>query len=144
MYLLSWVIKLQLSLLNIPQTKLKNKKRVHNSIPTYQKPDKIKQNIKKWNTIEHIYRYQTFYKICSALYLLTYNNQLSCLNYYIDIEKDGDKTFTVMYAEIEETSALSIKERIIKHIELLRDIKNGVELERDIKKIDSDCVTLFG
>ena len=133
---------LQLSLLNVLQ--LQNKKRFHNQIPTYQKPDKIKQNIKKWNTIKHIYRYQTLYKICSALYLLTYNNQLRCLNYYIDIEKDGDKTFTVMYAEIEETSALSIKDRIIKHIELLRDIKNGVELERDIKKIDSDCITLFG
>jgi len=135
---------LQLSLLNISNSQSQIKKRLHNQIPTYQKPDKIKQNIKKWNTIKHIYRYQTLYKICSALYLLTYNNQLRCLNYYIDIEKDGDKTFTVMYAEIEETSALSIKDRIIKHIELLRDIKNGVELERDIKKIDSDCVTLFG
>lgn len=135
---------LQLSLLNISNSQSQIKKRFHNQIPTYQKPDKIKQNIKKWNTIKHIYRYQTLYKICSALYLLTYNNQLRCLNYYIDIEKDGDKTFTVMYAEIEETSALSIKDRIIKHIELLRDIKNGVELERDIKKIDSDCITLFG
>ena len=123
---------LQLSLLNISNSQSQIKKRFHNQIPTYQKPDKIKQNIKKWNTIKHIYRYQTLYKICSALYLLTYNNQLRCLNYYIDIEKDGDKTFTVMYAEIEETSALSIKDRIIKHIELLRDIKNGVELERDI------------
>ena len=135
---------LQLSLLNISNSQSQIKKRLHNQIPTYQKPDKIKQNIKKWNTIKHIYRYQTLYKICSALYLLTYNNQLRCLNYYIDTEKDGDKTFTVMYAEIEETSALSIKDRIIKHIELLRDIKNGVELERDIKKIDSDCITLFG
>ena len=48
-----------------------------------------------------------------------------------------------MYAEIEETSALSIKERVLKHIKLLRDIKNGVELEHDIKKIDSDNITLF-
>ena len=50
-----------------------------------------------------------------------------------------------MYAEIEETSALSIKERVVKHIELLRRVKaNDSTLEHDIKKIDSDCATLFG
>lgn len=120
------------------------KKRVHNDTPSYFKPDKVKQNIKKWNTIKHIYRYQTLYKICSSLYLLTFNNQLACLNYYSDTEVDCDKVYTVMYAEIDNTSALSIKERLLAHIKLLRDIKNGVELEHDIKKVDSDCVTLFG
>jgi hypothetical protein len=120
------------------------KKRVHNDIPSYFKPDKVKQNIKKWNTIKHIYRYQTLYKICTNLYLLTFNNQLACLNYYSDTEIDCDKTYTVMYAEIDNTSALSIKERLLAHIKLLRDIKNDVELEHDIKKVDSDCVTLFG
>lgn len=120
------------------------KKRHTKTTPTYFKTNKIQKNIEKWNTIKHIYRYQTFYKICSSLYLLTYNNQLACLNYYSDTEIDGDKTFTVMYAEIEETSALSIKDRVLKHIQLLRDIKNGVKLEHDIKKIDSDNVTLFG
>ena len=135
---------LQLSLLNVLQ--LQNKKRFHNQIPTYQKPDKIKQNIKKWNTIKHIYRYQTFYKICSNIYLLTYNNQLECLDYYIDIETDGDKTYTVMYAEIFNTSALPIKERVLEHIKLLKRIKaNDIkDYERDIKKIDSDIITLFG
>lgn len=106
--------------------------------------DKIQDNIKKWNTIKHIYRYQTLYKIYTNLYLLTFNNQLACLNYYSDTEIDCDKVYTVMYAEIEETSALSIKERVLKHIKLLRDIKNGVELEKDVKKVDSDCITLFG
>ena len=130
----------QLSLFEVENSK----KRSYNDTPSYVKPDKIKQNLKKWNTIKHIYRYQTLYKICSSLYLLTYNNQLACLNYYSETERDCDKFYTVMYAEIEETSALSIKERVIKHIELLRQIKNGEELEHDIKKIDSDCVTLFG
>lgn len=131
----------QLNLFGIKQIK----KRGYNEPPSYIKPDKIKENLKKWNTIKHIYRYQTLYKICSTLYLLTYNNQLACLNYYSEIEIDCDKFYTIMYAEIEETSALSIKERVIKHIELLRRIKNNdITLEYDIKKIDSDCVTLFG
>lgn len=119
------------------------KKRVHNITPNYFKPDKVKQNIKKWNTIKHIYRYQTLYKICSSLYLLTFSNQLACLNYYSDTEVDCDKVYTVMYAEIDNTSALSIKERLLAHINLLRDIKSGIELEHDIKKVDSDCKTLF-
>ena len=51
-----------------------------------------------------------------------------------------------MYAEIFNTSALSIKERVLEHIKLLKRIKaNDIkDCERDIKKIDSDCVTLFG
>lgn len=121
-----------------------NKKRAHPKNPSYFKPNKIKENIKKWNTIKHVYRYQTLYKICEKLFLLTYNNQLECLNYYSETETDGNLTYTIVYAEIEETSALCLKERVLKHINLLRDLKNGVKLEHDIKKIDSDCVTLFG
>jgi hypothetical protein len=128
----------------LEQIKLFGGSKIIKEKTTTNKSNKIKNDIKKWNTIKHIYRYQTFYKICSAIYLLTYENQLACLNYYSDTEIDNDKVYTVMYAEIEETSALSIKERVLKHIQLLRDIKNGVEYEHDIKKIDSDCVTLFG
>ena len=130
---------MQLYLFEVEQIK----KRVHD-VPSYIKTDKIKENLKEWNTIKHIYRYQTLYKICEKLFLLTYNNQLACLNYYIDEEKDGDKMFTVMYAEIEETLNLSIKERVLKHINLLRQIKNGIQLEHDIKRVDSEIVTLFG
>lgn len=126
------------------EIKKPNKKRSRNKFSSCCKSsNKIKDNIKQWNTIKHIYRYQTFYKICEKLFLLTYNNQLECLNYYSETETDNEKTYTIMYAEIEETSALCLKDRILKHIKLLRDIKNGVELEHDIKKIDSDCVTLF-
>lgn len=105
--------------------------------------DKIKKNIEEWNTLKHVYRYKTLYKICSLLYLLTYNNQLACLNYYVDTETDFKKTYTVMYAEIELTASLPIKERVLKHIKLLRDIRNGVELEHDFKHIDCECSTLF-
>lgn len=116
----------------------------HRDIPSYSKSDKIYENLKEWNTIKHIYRYQTLYKICEKLFWLTYNNQLACLEYYIDEERDEKNLYTVMYACIENTSSLSLKERIQRHIDLLRQIKNGVELEHDVKKIDSEVMTLFG
>lgn len=124
--------------------KRERKKRLYNEIPTYTKTNKIKNNIKEWNTIKHIYRYQTFYKICSTLYFLTFDNQLACLDYYSETESDYEKTYTVKYAVVEETMALSIKERIQKHLALLRKIKNNDDtLEYDIKKIDSDNNSLF-
>ena len=132
----------QLTLFAI-NNQIKKKTHTHKKALKYYKTNKVKENIKIWNTIKHVYRYQTLYKICNILYLLTYNNQLSCLEYYNDVETENNKVYSVMYAEIEETSALSIKERVLKHIKLLRDIKNGVELEHDIKKIDSDNITLF-
>ena len=120
-----------------------NNKKVKKRSP-YIKPDKIKQNLKTWNTIKHIYRYQTFYKICSALYLLTFDNQLECLDYYSETEIDNDKIYTIKYAIVEETMALSIKDRVLRHIELLRRVKNNDStLEHDIKKIDNDYATLF-
>ena len=128
----------QLNFLNIEQVE----KQVHNV--SYLKSDKIKKNLKKWNTIKHIYRYQTYYKICEKLFLLTYNNQLACLDYYIEEESDEKRTYTVMYAEIENTADLDFKERLLKHIDLLRQIKKGVDFEYDIKKIDSEVNTLFG
>ena len=127
----------QLSFFNFKEDKISNnKKRTRYEIPTYLKQNKIHQEIIKWNTIKHIYRYQTLYKLYNKLFILTYNHKLACLNYYI--EDDGE-----MYAEIDETSAYSLKERVLKHIQLIRDIKNGVELEYDEKKIDSDIITLF-
>lgn len=127
----------QLTLFKVNNNKVKKRK-------PYVKPDKIRQNLKTWNTIKHIYRYQTFYKICSALYLLTYDNQLECLDYYSETEIDNDKIYTIKYAIVEETMALSIKDRVLKHIELLRRVKNNDStLEHDIKKIDNDYITLF-
>lgn len=131
----------QLTLFEVKQ----QKKRVHYDTPVYNKQDKINKNIQKWNTIKHIYRYQTLYKIYEKLFFLTYNNQLECLNYYSETENDGNNTYTIMYAEMDNTSALSIKERVLEHIDLLRRIKNNDNtLERDVKKIDSDTITFFG
>ena len=114
-------------------------KRVHNIIPSYYKPDKIKQEINEWNTIKHIYRYQTLYKIYNKLFMLTYNNKLKCLTYYIE----NDDNF--MYAVDESLTALSLKERINGHISLLRRVYNNDDsLEYDNnKKTNTDTVNLF-
>ena len=127
----------QLKLLDV-EVKNTDNKRTRCNAPTYYKFDKVKQEIKKWNTIKHIYRYQTLYKIYNKLFMFTYNNQLACLNYYIE----DDST---QLAEIENTWDKPLKERVLLHIDLLRRVKNkDTALEHDIKKIDSDIVTLFG
>lgn len=118
----------------------KEPKRIHNAIPSYYKQDKIKQEIKEWNTISHIYRYQTLYKIYNKLFMLTYNNKLKCLTYYIE----DDDNF--MYAVNEELTALPLKERIQGHIDILRRVYNhDITLEFDNnKKAITDIASLFG
>jgi len=95
-----------------------------NYLPSYYKFDKIHEHIKEWNTIPHIYRLKALYRLYNKLFLLTYENKLECLNYYVDIEKEGDtgKEYTVMYAEIKNTGDLSIKERFKKHADLLKRV----------------------
>ena len=53
-----------------------NVSRIHYSTPTYVKPNSIFKIIKELNTIPHIYRYKTLYKICSRIYFETYNHKL--------------------------------------------------------------------
>lgn len=123
-------------------TGLIKKEKKHNSL----KPEAIQKNISIWNTIPHVYRYRTLYKICEKIFNLTYGKRLICLNYYIDVEKDCNLTYTVMYAEIKDTSSLEIKERVLKHIDLLRRIKakdNTLEYG-DNPIISADMGTLFG
>ena len=82
------------------------------------KRDFIVANIKKWNTIKHIYRYQTLYKIYNKIFILTYSKPLENVNYSIEDEN-------CMIAEINNTCFLSLKERVELHIKLLRDIYSG-------------------
>lgn len=119
-------------------------KKVKKSNPL--KPEAIHKNILMWNTVPHIYRYQTLFKICEKIFNLTYEKRLICLNYYIDVEKDNNITYTVMYAEIKDSSSLSLKERVLKHIDLLRKIRNNDNsLEYgESPIISSDMGTLFG
>lgn len=126
---------MQLSLFQVKI--VENKKRERNKTPAWNKPDKIKQEIKTWNTIKHIYRYQTLYKLYNRLFILTYNKKLACLEYYIDDEVE-------MYAEIKNTEKLPIKERILLHLNLIRKIQNNdASLIYENKKINSDTDSLF-
>ena len=104
--------------------------------PTYSQTEKIWENIKEWNTIEDIELYKPLYKLYSQLFMLTLNHKLACLNYYIEDDE--------MFAEIENTWDLSLKERYNLHQQLINRIKNNdPTLEYAEKVIDSDTPTLF-
>lgn len=132
---------MQLTLFQVEQPE---KKRIHNINPVYFKSQKIKKELKEWNTISHIYRYQTLYAIMQKLFILTFNKKLACLNYYIDEERDGSKYYEVMYAGYPPDDS-SLKERIQKHIALLRKVYNNdpaLEYDKN-KKVISDIISLF-
>lgn len=117
------------------------KKRIHYDIPSYKKEDKIKEYIEKWNTIKHVYRYQTLYKICEKLFSLTLNKKLACLSYFIEEEENK----IIMYAMDETLCNYPIEERVKKHINLLRRVYNNDDtLEYDNNKVVvSEVSTLF-
>ena len=106
--------------------------------------DKIWENIKEWNTIEGIELYEPLYNLYSQLFMLTFNNKLKCLNYYIEEDNIKGKIITLMYAEIKETWNLSLKERYQLHQDLIDRIKNNdTTLEYEDKSIEGDNPTLF-
>ena len=137
----------QMSLFDDNKDKDKDKDKDDNTKkhrPSHSQTDKIWENIKEWNTIEGIELYKPLYNICSQLFLLTINCKLACLNYYMDEEYEDGKLVTVMYAEIDNTWHLPLKERYNLHKELLEHIlKQDIILEYDEKPIDSDNLTLF-
>lgn len=94
------------------------KKRTKNRNPHKNKKEIINKTIKKWNTEKHIYRYQTLYKIYSKIFLLSYKEPAEGVSYLI--EEDGG-----VIAEINNTWEKPIKERILLHIKLLRQILNN-------------------
>lgn len=97
----------------------------------------IFNKIKNFNTLRHIYRYKTLYKIYNKIFILTYNNPIKNVNYIID--DDG-----YMVAEIKNTDRKTIKERIYLHLQLLRNIKNNnVEHEQTIIETESSQLNIF-
>lgn len=96
--------------------------------PKFRKATLIAKQLNELNTEPHIYRYKTLYNIYNALYITTYKKPLSNLDYYI--EDDG-----FLIAEIKGTGRLFLKERLKLHIDLLRKIKNGENLDYAKNKI---------
>lgn len=86
--------------------------------------DKIKADLKEWNTLEGVELYKDLYNVCSQLFNETFSHKLACLNYYIDNEKDSEE-YTVMYAEIKDTWQLEMKERYNAHKELLERVMSN-------------------
>ena len=86
--------------------------------------DKIKADLKEWNTIEGVELYKNLYNVCFQLFNETFSHKLACLNYYIDNENDSQE-YTVMYAEIKDTWQLEMKERYNKHKELLERVMSN-------------------
>lgn len=106
--------------------------------------DKIKQQIKEWNTIEGIELIKPLNDLYSQLFILTYDNKLECLNYYIDEEKDESNSYTVMYAEIKDTHDLPLQERYNQHKDLLKRIINHDKtLIHCTKEVQSETLSLF-
>lgn len=125
----------QLSLFDNKQEKTKKRGK-----STNKKDNSLNKYIQQMNTIPHIYRLRSLCKIYNRLFLLTFEKKLSCLNYYI--EDDGE-----MYAEIDGTQKLDIKQRVLKHLELLRRIQNNEILPNEYtqyKEVEADTMSLFG
>ena len=135
----------QLSLFLTDNDKPKpNKNRNHTKHKISSTADKTWQQIKEWNTIEGIELIKPLNDLYSQLFMLTFNNKLECLNYYVDEEKDESNSYTVMYAEVKDTWNLPLQERYNQHKELLKRIKNNdTTLIHCQKDIQSDTLSLF-
>ena len=121
-----------------------NKNRNHTKHKVSSTADKTWQQIKEWNTIEDIELIKPLNELYSQLFILTFNNKLECLNYYVDEERDESNSYTVMYAEIKDTWNLPLQERYNQHKELLERIKNNdTTLIYCQKEIQSDTLSLF-
>lgn len=136
---------MQLSLFSTDNDKPKpNKNRNHTKHKGSSTADKTWQQIKEWNTIEGIELIKPLNDLYSQLFILTFNNKLECLNYYVDEERDESNSYTVMYAEIKDTWKLPLQERYNQHKELLERIKNNdTTLIHCQKEIQSDTLSLF-
>lgn len=136
---------MQLSLFSTDNDKPKpNKNRNHTKHKGSSTADKTWQQIKEWNTIEGIELIKPLNDLYSQLFILTFNNKLECLNYYVDEERDESNSYTVMYAEIKDTWQLPLQERYNQHKELLERIKNNdTTLIHCQKEIQSDTLSLF-
>lgn len=93
-------------------------------MPSHIKADTIKKNLEEWNTIPDIELYKDLYELYQRLFLLTFNHKLKNVSYYIDIERDEGRKITIMYAEINNTAHLELKQRYNLHKKLIERVEN--------------------
>lgn len=136
-------------------------KRIRYKIPTYKKADKINDNIKKYKSNQkHIFRYKALSNIYAEIAkeilhgqnLIPFDNivfKKDGLNIYLsaysagkydwyDIKnrrwkKFNGESFVIVEGIIEGTELLPISQRLKIHIELLRQLRQGVKLKKAVK-----------
>lgn len=111
--------------------------------------DKVKKRFNEWNTIPDVDLYKELYSLCSQLFIETQNHKLACLNYYIDHEKDSEngEEYTIMYAEIQDTWQLEMKDRYNAHKKLLKRVMSNdttlIYCENSSVQADEGQLSLF-
>ncbi len=139
----------------------KIQKRVHYKVPTYKKADKINQNILNYKDNQrHIFRYKALDRIYQeiAKEILQGQNLLPFdgiilkkdgINLYLNVYKSDPyewvnfktkkyrdfkgENFIVIQAEIEGTEFLPVYQRVKIHIELLRQLRQGVKIKKAVR-----------
>lgn len=112
-------------------------KRIRYKVPTYKKVDKINKNIKEYRANEyHIFRYRTLHKILDLLAFEMFHGQHKL--YFRDwrLIKDGVViNFDDLGAQVEilGTELLPVGERLKIHIELLRQLRQGVKFKKAVR-----------
>ncbi len=141
--------------------KIEVSKRVHYKVPTYKKADKINQNILNYkDNQKHIFRYKALDRIYIeiAREILQGQNLLPFdglvfkregINLYLNVYKSEPyewvnfktkkfrdfrgENFIIVQAEIEGTEFLPIYKRLKIHIELLRQLRQGVKIKKAVR-----------
>lgn len=136
-------------------------KRVRYKVPTYKKADKINQNIKKYKSNQkHIFRYKVLSRIYTEIArevlqgqnLIPFDNIIfnkGGLNIYLNVYSSGKydwydnkhkrwkefngESFIIVEGIIQGTELLLVGERLKIHIELLRQLRQGVKLKKAVK-----------
>lgn len=116
------------------------KKRVRYKIPTYTKSYTFWHINPETNEIQfdgderHIFRIKTLHKLYSLIY------GYSGINIFEQFERKDINGLTVWgeekQAEITGTSNLSIKERVLTHLRLLRLLRSGFSVKESLERIE--------
>lgn len=122
---------------NIEKIRLSKHKRVRYKIPTYKKVDKINKNVKEYRGNQrHIFRYKALHRIYALIANEVFQGQLKLFFGEWRLIKDGLVIYFEEYgnqAEIQGSELLPISQRLRIHIELLRQLRQGVKIKKAVR-----------